>query len=91
MQWIFLNLVSVHPPSTFLSPPKPKIHAREETNKGNTMVKFMAPSVSSEDVPINLGTIYSYYSLIPTRYDYNDARQMIRMTYRDKGRTIGET
>ena len=53
------------------------------------MGTFMSTSVGREAVSINLVTVYSYYSLIPTRYDYNDTRRMIRITYRDEGRMIG--
>ena len=51
----------------------------------------MATIVGSEAAPINLGTMYSYYYLRSTSYDYDDTRRMIKITYRDEGRTIGGT
>ena len=51
-QWIFLNLGSMHPPSTFLSPPTPKMHARDETNEGQTLGTFMATSAGNQNAPI---------------------------------------
>ena len=65
------------------------MHVRDDTSKGQTIGTLMATFMDREAVPINLVTIYSYYYLSPTSYDYNNTRIMIQITYRQKGRKIG--
>ena len=60
-QWIVPKRDSMYPTDTFSSLSTPNMHARDKTNEEEKMSTFMANSVGSEVVPINLVTMYSYY------------------------------
>ena len=85
------DLGSVHPPSTFSIPPTLKMHASDETIR--TKDRLWAhgrPPVWASGCPNKLGTMYSDYSLSPTRYkrqwhETNDTNYNIQ----GRGRTIG--
>ena len=62
------------PQMHFQDPPLQSIHVRYDKNEGHTMGTFF---------------LSSHNYLIPSRYDYDDTRRMIRVTYRDEGWKIG--
>ena len=74
-QWLILHSrIFIYHQIYFKATLCQSMHAIDKTNKGQT-----------------LGTFFSFILLflIPRRNDYNKNRQMIWITYRDKGRNIG--